>query len=41
MFHQRENAHDISETDAYNEIKQEEKIKEFENAKADLIFECF
>ena len=25
----------------YNELKQEERIKEFENAQGDLIFECF
>ena len=41
MFHQRENSHDISGTLEYNELKQEDKIREFENAKADLIFECF
>ena len=41
MFHQRENSHDVSGSQEYNELKQEDKIKEFENAKADLIFECF
>ena len=25
----------------YNEIKQEERIRELENAQGDLIFECF
>ena len=31
IFHPKESAHDISGTMEYNEHKQEEKIKEFEN----------
>jgi len=41
MFHPKESSHDISGTMEYNELKQEEKIKEFENVQGDLIFECF
>jgi hypothetical protein len=41
MFHPKESSHDVSGTMEYNWIKQEEKIKEFENVQGDLIFECF
>lgn len=41
MFHPKESSHDVSGTMEYNELKQEEKIKEFENVQGDLIFECF
>ena len=41
MFHPKESSHDISGTMEYNELKQEEKIREFENVQGDLIFECF
>ena len=43
MFHPKDttNANDVSATMEYNELKQEEKIKEFQNAQGDLIFECF
>jgi hypothetical protein len=41
MFHPKESSQDVSCTMEYNELKQEEKIKEFENVQGDLIFECF
>lgn len=43
MFHPKDgaNGNDISATMEYNELKQEEKIREFQNAQGDLIFECF
>lgn len=41
MFHTKDQSHDISQTMEYNEMKCEERIKEFENAEGDLIFECF
>ena len=43
MFHPKDttNANDVSATMEYNELKQEEKIREFQNAQGDLIFECF
>ena len=43
MFHPKDttNANDISATMEYNELKQEDKIREFQNAQGDLIFECF
>ena len=41
MFHPKESSHDVSGTMEYNELKNEEKIKEFENVQGDLIFECF
>ena len=37
MFHPKDSSHDISGTMEYNEQKQEEKIKEFENIKGDAI----
>ena len=41
MFHPKDQSNDVSGTMEYNELKQEERIKEFENAQGDLIFECF
>ena len=41
MFHPKESSHDVSGTMEYNELKNEEKIKEFENVQGYLIFECF
>lgn len=41
MFHPKDQSHDVSGTMEYNEMKQEERIREFENAQGDLIFECF
>jgi len=41
MFHPKDQSHDVSGTMEYNEIKQEERIRELENAQGDLIFECF
>jgi len=43
MFHPKDstNANDVSATMEYNELKQEEKVREFQNAQGDLIFECF
>ena len=32
MFHPKDQSNDVSGTMEYNEIKQEERIKEFENA---------
>ena len=41
MFHPKESSHDVSGTMEFNELKNEDKIKEFENVQGDLIFECF
>lgn len=41
MFHPKDGSQDISGTMEYNEIKQEERIKEFEQLQNNLIFECF
>ncbi len=41
MFHPKDSSHDVSGTMEYNELKQEERIRELENAQGDLIFECF
>jgi hypothetical protein len=41
MFHPKDQSHDVSGTMEYNELKQEERIRELENAQGDLIFECF
>ncbi len=42
MFHPKDttNANDVSATMEYNELKQEEKIREFQNAQGDLIKLC-
>jgi hypothetical protein len=41
MFHTRDNTMDMSEAMEINELKYEDRIKEFENEQGDLIFECF
>lgn len=43
LFHPKDttSANDVSATMVYNELKQEEKIKEFKSAQGHLIFECF
>lgn len=41
MFHPKDTSQDMSGTMEYNEIKQEERIKEFEQVQGNLIFECF
>jgi len=41
MFHPKDVSNDVSQTIEYNEMKCEDRIKEFENAEGDLIFECF
>lgn len=41
MFHPKDVSNDVSQTMEYNEMKCEDRIKEFENAEGDLIFECF
>lgn len=41
MFHPKDQSADISGTMEYNELKQEEKVKELEQNSGDLIFECF
>lgn len=41
MFHPKDVSNDDSQTMEYNEMKCEDRIKEFENAEGDLIFECF
>jgi hypothetical protein len=41
MFHPKDNTMDISDAKEINDLKYEDKIKEFENEQSDLIFECF
>jgi len=41
MFHPKDNNLDISEAMEINDMKYEDRIKEFENEQGDLIFECF
>ncbi len=50
MFHPKDASHEIrystddndnSQTMEYNDMKCEDKIREFENEQGDLIFECF
>lgn len=41
MFHPKDTSADMSGTMEYNELKQEERIKEFEQLQGNLIFECF
>lgn len=50
MFHPRDsglgNGEDVSNTSAgggleYNDMRADDKIREFENEQGDLIFECF
>lgn len=41
MFHPRDATMDMSEAMEINDMKYEDRIKEFENEQGDLIFECF
>ena len=41
MFHPKDAIMDISEDLEINDMKYEDRIKEFENKQGDLIFECF
>lgn len=41
MFHPKDVSHDMSQSMEYNDMKPEDKIREFENEQGDLIFECF
>jgi hypothetical protein len=41
MFHPKDVVADSSQSMEYNDMKFEDKIKEFENEQGDLIFECF
>ena len=41
MFHTKDNMMDMSEAMEINELKYEDRIKEFENEQGDLIFEYF
>ena len=41
MFHPWDVSHDMSQSMEYNDMKPEDKIREFENEQGDLIFECF
>lgn len=44
MFHPKDfsgNGGDLSQTLDYNDMRPDDKIREFENEQGDLIFECF
>ncbi|CDW73502.1 3-5 exonuclease family protein [Stylonychia lemnae] len=41
MFHPKDVSNDLSQTLEYNDMKPDDKIREFENEQGDLIFECF
>ena len=41
MFHNKETTMEMSEAMEINDMKYEDRIKEFENEQGDLIFECF
>lgn len=41
MFHPKDMSNDLSQTLEYNDMKPDDKIREFENEQGDLIFECF
>lgn len=41
MFHPKDISNDMSQSMEYNDMKPEDKIREFENEQGDLIFECF
>ena len=41
MFHPKDASQDMSGTMEYNELKQEERMKEYEQVQGNLIFECF
>lgn len=41
MFHPKDTTLDNSETMELNELKVEDRIREYENEQGELIFECF
>jgi hypothetical protein len=42
MFHPKDSSgNDLSQSLEYNDMQQDDKIREFENEQGDLIFECF
>lgn len=41
MFHPKDNTTENSDTMELNELKTEDRIKEYENEQGELIFECF
>ena len=42
MFHPRDfSGNDLSQSLDYNDMRPDDKIREFENEQGDLIFECF
>lgn len=41
MFHPKDTSLDNSETQELNELKTEDRIREYENEQGELIFECF
>ena len=42
MFHPKDyTGNDLSQSLDYNDMRQDDKIREFENEQGDLIFECF
>lgn len=41
MFHPKDATADNSETMELNELKTEDRIREYENEQGELIFECF
>lgn len=41
MFHPKDVSNDLSQTLEYNDMRPDDKIREFENEQGDLIFECF
>ena len=41
MFHPKETTLENSETMELNELKTEDRIREYENEQGELIFECF
>jgi hypothetical protein len=42
MFHPKDlSGNDLSQSLDYNDMRQDDKIREFENEQGDLIFECF
>lgn len=41
MFHPKDNTTENSDTMELNELKTEDRIREYENEQGELIFECF
>ena len=41
MFHPKDVDLDNSESMEYNELKTEDRIRQYENEQGELIFECF